>query len=74
MLKIRCPKCGVDSSISLVQPSYRGPHKCWKCKELFTVQIENNVLKSCEPLSPEEYERQRELEALRDKFKGRPGD
>ena len=69
MVKIKCPECGVEGSISLLEPNYEGPYKCWKCRELFTIKLENNELKSCEPLSQAEFERQQEIEALRDKFK-----
>lgn len=76
MLKIKCPACGVEGSTSLVESSYHGPYRCWKCRALFTISIENNKLVSCEPLSQEEFDRQqeelnrqKELEALKDKFK-----
>ncbi len=69
MVKIKCPKCNVEGSISMVESSYQGPYRCWKCRELFTIKLENNELKSCEPLSPEEYVKQQEIEALRAKFK-----
>jgi len=75
MIIIKCPKCGADSKLSLLQPRYEGPHKCWKCRELFTIKIENNEIKSLEPLSQEEFERQRqgsekqkEIDALKAKF------
>jgi hypothetical protein len=69
LIKIKCPKCATEGSLSLVESSYQGPYRCWKCRELFTIQLENNQLKSCEPLSQEEYEKQQELEALKAKFK-----
>ena len=68
MITIKCPKCGTDSKLSLIQTSYYGPHKCWKCKELFTIKIENNRVVSCVPLSQEEFEKQRQLEALKSKM------
>jgi len=33
--------------------------------------MENNELKSCQPLSQEEFDRQQEIEALKSKFKQR---
>ena len=68
MVKIKCLKCGTEGSLSLAQPTYRGPYKCWKCRELFTIEIADNELKSCEPLSQEEFDKQQEIEALKDKF------
>ena len=67
--KIKCPECGTEGSFSLSDASYEGPYRCWKCRELFTIKMENNELKSCEPLSQEEFDRQQEIEALKDKFK-----
>ncbi|MFC1992397.1 hypothetical protein ACFLV3_01115 [Chloroflexota bacterium] len=69
MMKIKCPKCGIEGSMSLVEPNYQGPYRCWKCRELFTIEIKNNELKTWEPLSQEEFEKQHEIEALKDKFK-----
>ena len=69
MFKITCPECKTDGSFSLVEPDYQGPYRCWKCRELFTIKIENNALKSCQPLSQEEYDQQQEIEALKAKFK-----
>ncbi|MFC1932905.1 hypothetical protein ACFLXU_04675 [Chloroflexota bacterium] len=69
MLKMKCPKCDTEGSFSLADSSYEGPYRCWKCRGLFTIRIENSELKSCEPLSQEEFDRQQELEALKAKFK-----
>jgi len=69
IVKIKCAKCGTEGSLSLSDPSYQGPYRCWKCRELFTIKVENNELKSCEPLSQEEFEKQQEIEALKAKFK-----
>ncbi len=69
LVKIRCPECDTEGSFSLVESSYQGPYRCRKCRGLFTIKLENNELKSCEPLSQEEFEKQQEMEALRAKFK-----
>ena len=69
MVKIKCPECGVEGSISLVEADYEGPYKCWKCRALFTIKMENNELKSCDPLGEEEFKKQQEIDALRAKFK-----
>jgi len=71
LIKIKCPKCGSEGSLSLIESSYQGPYRCWKCRELFTIEIDNNELKSCEPLSQAEFEKQQEIEALKAKFKQR---
>lgn len=69
IVKIKCPECGVEGSMSLVESSYEGPYKCWKCRTLFTLKLEDSEVKSCEPLSQEEFDRQQEVEALKAKFK-----
>lgn len=46
--------------MSLADVRYVGPYKCWKCKDLFTIEIQDDQLISCEPLSQEEFERQQE--------------
>ena len=69
IVKIKCPKCDTEGSFSLAQSRYQGPYRCWKCKELFIIKIEKNAIKSCELLSQEEFDRQQEIEILKDKFK-----
>jgi len=69
LVKIKCPKCDTEGGLSLLESSYQSVYRCWKCRENFSIRIENNELKSCEPLSEEEFERQREIEALKAKFK-----
>lgn len=63
MLEIGCSECGVTGSIFLCQSIYEGPYRCWKCRSLFTVRIENNEMKWCTPLSEEEFE---QWQGLRD--------
>ena len=69
MIKIKCPECETDGSISLTVSNYQGPYRCWKCRGLFTIKVDNNELKSFEPLGQEEFDRQQEIEALKAKFK-----
>ena len=68
MVKIKCPKCETEGSLSLVEADYQGPYRCWKCRELFTLTLKNNELKSCEPLSEEEFEKLQQIEAMRKKM------
>ncbi|MFC2003526.1 hypothetical protein ACFLV4_06270 [Chloroflexota bacterium] len=69
IVKIKCTKCHTEGSLSLIESSYQGPYRCWKCGGLSTIKIENNELKCCEPLNQEEFDRQQEIEALKAKFK-----
>lgn len=69
MVKITCPKCNTDGFMSLVDVSYQGPYRCWKCRENFLIHMDRNELKSCTPMSQEEFERFQALKAERDRFK-----
>jgi hypothetical protein len=69
LVKIMCPECKTEGSFSLAESSYEGPYRCWKCRALFAIRMENNELKSCEPLNQEDFEEHQRIEALRAKFK-----
>ncbi len=69
MLKIKCPKCGIEGSLSLVESNYEGPYRCWKCRENFAIKIKNDKVKSCQPLSQEEFDKLQEIAAMKAKFK-----
>jgi hypothetical protein len=56
MFKIWCPDCSAETSISLDQSVYKGPFRCWKCRGLFRVVIENRELQAYEPLTEKELE------------------
>jgi hypothetical protein len=69
LVKIKCPACQTEGSLSLVESDYEGPYRCWKCRALFTIALKNNKLTSCEPLTEEELQKQQEIKALQDKLK-----
>lgn len=69
MISIICPKCGAETKLSLLDSSYEGPRKCWKCREILKIKIENNRLVSCESMTSEEFEAYQEAEELKKKFK-----
>ena len=72
IVKIECPSCETEGSMSLADVKYVGPYKCWKCKELFTIEIQDDRLISCEPLSQEEFDKlQEELRAEQEEQKRR---
>ena len=56
MFAVQCPECSSNTFLSLADSGYEGPYRCWKCKKLFMVQIQNEELKSCEPMTEEELE------------------
>ncbi len=69
MIKIHCPGCGTDGYMSLLQSSYQMSYKCWKCKELYTLTVEDNQVQSLVKLSAEDFQKMKEAEDLRKKFK-----
>jgi len=68
MVQVKCPSCGTEGSISLFDPKYEGPYKCWKCRAAALIRLENNQLTLCEAMSEDEFEKQQEMKELRDKF------
>ncbi len=64
MFALRCPSCSNNTFLSLADSGYEGPFRCWRCKGLFMVKIENEELKSCKPMTEDELERLQEAESL----------
>ena len=69
LVKIKCPACQTEGTMSLVESIYEGPYRCWRCRALFTIELKNNELTSCEPLSEEDLRKQQEEKAIQDKLK-----
>ncbi len=69
MIKISCPDCSIDGSISLLESDYEGPYMCWKCRSLYKIRLKEYKLISCDPLSQEEFDHLREINKLQNKFK-----
>jgi hypothetical protein len=68
MVKITCPKCAVDGWMSLLDNKYEGPYRCWKCHDNFLLVMNGGEVTSCTPMTPEEFERQKELKRQRDRM------
>ena len=56
-VKVVCPTCNSESSMSLIQPTYQGPFRCWKCHNAFTLTLANGTVESCVPLSEEDFQK-----------------
>jgi len=69
LVKIKCPECGVEGSMSLVDARYEGPYKCWKCRAYLKICLAGNALQSCEVITEEDFDRLRQLYTLKNKFK-----
>ena len=62
IIKIRCKKCDAETRLSLVDSSYDGLFRCWKCQQPHIFVVENDEIKYFKPLSDEEYGEQLELD------------
>ncbi len=69
IVNVQCPKCQTNGGFSVLDASYSGPYRCWKCRELFTLTLKDNEIVSLVPLSQAELDRQLELKGIKDKFK-----
>lgn len=54
LVTITCPECKAEGRFSVVDQVYDGPYKCWKCRELFYIELEGDNLKTCRLLGEEE--------------------
>jgi hypothetical protein len=70
MIVIKCPKCEAETKLSLLEPDYEGPRRCWKCREMLKILIKDNKLVSVEPMTQEEFEKHQEIEMLKKKMQG----
>ncbi len=68
IFKISCRECKIEGDFSLADSGYQGPYRCWKCRALYTILIEDGELKSFSPLTQEKFEKQQEIESLKRKF------
>jgi hypothetical protein len=68
-IKIKCPSCESEGSISLLNQEFSGPYRCWKCRSLYTINIHEGAVVTIEPLSEEALEKLKELEELKKKFR-----
>jgi hypothetical protein len=69
-VNIKCPACNTDSSFFIAKKIFQGPFRCWKCKAMCTIKVRDGELEVCEPLSNEDFEKQKaEKEAKRKKAK-----
>ena len=61
-IKIKCVKCDAENSLYLIDTSYDGLFRCWKCRQSYIIVIENDELKYCKPLNDESSSKQLELD------------
>jgi hypothetical protein len=67
-IDVKCPNCKADSAFFVVKSIFQGPFRCWKCKELFTLKVNDGEILLFEPLSKDDFEKQKaDKEAKRKK-------
>jgi transposase-like protein len=71
IIKIVCPNCNSESGFSLADSSFEGPYRCWQCRENFVIKIVGSEIKSCEPISQEEFDRLQEELAIKKKLENK---
>jgi hypothetical protein len=54
--KLICPSCQTLGQFSVLGGSYKGPYRCWKCRTLYTIDIENGEAISWLPMAEKELE------------------
>ena len=69
LMKMSCPSCGVEGTVSILDEDYEGYYACWKCRELFSIVVQKGELVSWEAASREEVEKWMEAKDLKDKFR-----
>ena len=69
-ITVKCPSCNTDSSFFVAKKIFQGPFRCWKCKSLFNLKVQDGDIKLLEPLSQEDFDKQKAAhEAKRKKAK-----
>lgn len=66
-IEVKCPACNTDSSFFVVKDVFQGPFRCWKCKALFTLKVRDGEIEVCEPLSHEDFDKQKAAKEARRK-------
>ncbi|MDD5039288.1 MAG: hypothetical protein PHN78_08275 [Dehalococcoidales bacterium] len=68
-IHIECPSCQTLGQFSALDGNYSGPYRCWQCKALYSVEIEDGEMISCKPMTESELE---ELKAKQEAMKKNP--
>jgi acetyl-CoA carboxylase beta subunit len=68
-ISVKCPACNSDSSFFFAKSVFQGPFRCWKCKALFTLKAKNGEIQLLEPLSQEDFDKQKAAKVAKKKSK-----
>jgi transposase-like protein len=70
---VKCPACNSESSFFVAKPVFQGPFRCWKCKALFTLKAKNSEIQLLEPLTQENFDKQKAAKDAKKKAKEKAG-
>ncbi len=68
MINIICPKCGTESHFSLMDHSFEGPFKCYKCHSTMKLKVIGETVMSNEIITDEESQKLQDTKAMKDKL------
>ena len=68
-IDIKCPACNTESGFFIARNVFQGPFKCRECKAFFTIKVINEELQLCEPLSQEDFDKQKAAKETKKKAK-----
>lgn len=72
-ISVKCPACSSDSSFFVAKSVFQGPFRCWKCKGLFSLKAQNSVIQLLEPLTQENFDKQKADKETKKKAKEKAG-
>ncbi len=68
-INIKCPACNTESGFFIAKNVFQGPFKCRECKAFFNIKVRNGELQLCEPLSQEDFDKQKAAKETKKKAK-----
>ena len=68
MITITCPKCNAESRFSLMDRSFEGPFKCYKCHSFMKLKVIGETIMSNELITDEESQKLQDMKAMKDKL------
>jgi len=66
-IDVKCSACNSDSSFFIAKNVFQGPFRCWKCHALFTLKVKDGEIQLFEPLSQEDFDKQKAAKEARKK-------
>lgn len=68
MITITCPKCNAESRFSLMDRSFEGPFKCYKCHSFMKLKVIAETVMSNELITDEDAQKLQDLKSMKDKL------